>query len=294
MQHSVSRPEWGTVAKDKDAGTPDNSERGLEQILIDLDMIVNQTRIDGSELGIFPSMYRSVTFEIREAIHSGFFDDADAMEYLAVLFADRYLNAFRQWRNAQTIRDSWRVAFEAATDGRRRMIAQHLLAGMNAHINLDLGIVAAEVAGDQPEDLYVDFLRVNLILFRTLNGLQECLGSVSNRMAWVDKLGGTLDERMMRMAIRDARNGAWDLALGLIRNPFGSEEIIQQRDQQTADLGIAILGGALPIRMLSHFVARSEPADIRGVLDAFSDNTIDLDAVEAVVQLEAGARRRES
>jgi len=111
-----------------------------------LDVIIASARRDRSPIGIFPSMYRSVTAEIRDAIHGGFFDDRIAMRRLAVMFAGRYLDAYEQWISGGRPRVAWQIAFEAATDGRRRMIAQHLLAGMNAHINLDLGIVAAAVA----------------------------------------------------------------------------------------------------------------------------------------------------
>ena len=42
---------------------------------------------------------------------------------------------------------------------------QHLLMGMNAHINLDLGIAASEVAGGNSiHDLKSDFMKVNDIL----------------------------------------------------------------------------------------------------------------------------------
>lgn len=273
--------------------TRDRPRRWLDTTLGELDAIIDETRRGHSQLGVFPSMYRSVTAEIRDAVRSDFFDDGKAMEDLAVTFADRYLDAYRRWSNADTTTDSWKIAFEAATDGRRRMIAQHLLAGMNAHINLDLGIVAADIAGNEPERLHTDFLRVNQILFQKLNGLQEALGSVSTRMAWIDRLGGTLDERLMKLSIKDARDRAWDLALDLIENPENSNAIIETRDQETADLSHTILGGVLPVRALSWFVAGSEPADVTAVLDAFAEKPIDLDAVEAAVSAEAGIRRGE-
>ena len=291
----VQRSLIGAIVVEEDgAGMPDDSPRTLEQTLLALDEIIDRTRAERSELGIFPSMYRSVTAEIRDAIGSDFFDDGTAMEALAVKFADRYLIAFQRWSRGRTTRDSWRIAFEAATDGRRRMVAQHLLAGMNAHINLDLGIVAADVAGDQPERFYEDFLRVNEILFQKLDGLQGCLGSVSNRMTWMDRLGGSLDERLMKMVIKEARDGAWDLALDLIANPAESESIIEARDRHTADLGLTILGGALPIRVVSQFVARSEPRNVRSVLDAFSERTVDFDGIEEVIRGDVDRRGQQA
>jgi hypothetical protein len=255
----------------------------LDGTLEQLDVIIAAAHSHRSPIGIFPAMYRSVTADIRDAVRGGFFADNTTMEHLAVVFADRYLDALALWTKGESATRSWMVAFDAATDGSRRMIVQHLLAGMNAHINLDLGIVAAEVSGSDPEGAYRDFLRVNEILFQKLNGLQDILGSVSSRMAWVDRLGGRLDERLMTFAIKDARDDAWDLAESLMADPDHAERLIEERDIRTAELGATIVGGAMPVRAVSRFVARSEPADVRDVVTAFSQGGIDLDEVEAAV-----------
>jgi len=271
---------------------PDGQQRGLDITLEQLDVIIAAAHSHHSPIGIFPAMYRSVTAEIRDAVHGGFFANNTTMEHLAVVFADRYLDALALWTKGERPTRSWMVAFEAATDGRRRMIVQHLLAGMNAHINLDLGIVAAQVSGDDPDHVYADFLRVNQILFQKLNGLQDMLGTVSGRMAWIDRLGGRLDERLMTLAIKDARDDAWDLAQNLVAEPEHTDRLIEERDMKTAELGATIVGGAMPVRVVSRFVARSEPTDVRDVIEAFAQSSIDLDEVEAVVtsQLDESAR----
>ena len=56
------------------------------------------------------------------------------------------------------------MAFEAATRW-RPIILQHLLLGMNAHINLDLGIAAATVAPREALPSFQhDFDEINVIL----------------------------------------------------------------------------------------------------------------------------------
>jgi len=258
--------------------------RQLDDVLADLDAVVELAYREHTALGIFPAMYRSVTAAIHDAVEADFFDHSPKIERLAVTFADRYLDAYGDLTAGRTPTMCWDVAFRAAMDGRRRMIAQHLFAGMNAHINLDLGIVTAIVAGTTPEELYPDFLRVNHILFAKVNGLQDCLGSVSPRMAWIDRLGGRLDERLMRVTIREARDRAWDLALALLEDPARSRETIANRDRDTARLGRTILGGRLHVRLLARFVAATEPVDVRPVIEAFRDRTIDLDTVEDAVR----------
>ena len=271
------------MTKDLGNGSSRDQPRDLDATLDQLDLIIAVAHSHRSPIGIFPAMYRSVTAEIRDAVHGGFFANNTTMEHLAVVFADRYLDAIALWTKGERPTRSWTIAFEAATDGKRRMIVQHLLAGMNAHINLDLGIVAAEVSGDDPEGTHKDFLRVNEILFQELNGLQDTLGSVSSRMAWVDKLGWRLDERLMTLVIKDARDDAWDLAEALMADPASADRLIDERDLATAQLGETIVGGAMPVRAVSRFMARSEPRDVRDVIGAFSQSTVDLDEVEAAV-----------
>jgi hypothetical protein len=260
------------------------NEWSLEDTLAEFDAIIERAWRERSALGIFPSMYRSVTADIRDAVRSGFFDDGAALEHLSVVFADRYFDAFGDLVEGRRPSESWDVAFQAATDGKRRMIAQHLLAGMNAHIHLDLGIVTAEIAGDRPEELYTDFLRVNFLLFAKVDGLQDYLNSVSPAMAWLDRLTGAFDEYLTKIAIGNARDRAWSLAVELINEPDDATAIIARRDRQTADLGRVILGKRLRVRPLSWLIARTEPSDVRHVLDAFLERPVDLEAVERAVQ----------
>jgi hypothetical protein len=60
--------------------------------------------------------------------------------------------------------------------------------------------------------VYGDFVRVNEILFRMLDDLQGALGVVSPRLRQLDRLGVGVDEWMMRMSIRTARDLAWRFA----------------------------------------------------------------------------------
>ncbi len=266
------------------------SAQGLDDTLTEFDTVVDRAWSERSALGIFPSMYRAVTIDIREGVRTGFFEDSAAIEELSVIFADRYFDAFADRIAGRQPSLSWQVAFGAATGGRRRMILQHLLAGMNAHINLDLGISTAEIAGDRPDRLHADFLRVNSILFQKVNGLQAYLNRVSPTMLWFDWLGGFLDEWAMRFAIGLARDRAWDLAMELVAHPDQGDAIVARRDRQTAQMGRVILGEQLPVRPVSWLITIHEPEDVRPVLESFLERPVDLERVEAAVQAERSAR----
>ena len=244
--------------------------RRLDSVIDDLGTIVDSARREQSEIGIFPAMYRLVTMAIGRAIAAEHFDDPVTMERLAVVFADRYLDAYRAWSTGSQPTESWLVTFEAAADRRRRTAAQHLLAGMNAHINLDLGVAAWEVCDGDPAALRADFYRVNDILFDRLDANQAALASVSRRVAFLDRIGGRLDERAMSMAISEARDRAWDLTLALGDDPARVAHLVDERDRATADIGRTILGDSLGVRAMSFLVARSEGVEVADVIEGFT------------------------
>jgi hypothetical protein len=262
----------------------DGHRRGLDDVISDLDVVIERAIQDRSELGIFPAMYRAVTTGVQEAVRVGFFEHNNTMEQLSIVFADRYLDAYTAMRNGCPVTEAWRIAFAAAMEGKRRMVVQHLLSGMTAHINLDLGIATASVAPDDPDAMYVDFFRVNQMLYEQVNGYQQMLNSVSSRMGWIDKVGGPLDERLAKIGIGGARERAWRLGIDLVEHPDRRDEIIAARDAETARLERLILEGVLPIRTISWVISRSEPSDVRKVIAAFVEPSVDLDAIEATVQ----------
>ena len=242
----------------------------LDSSLDALDSIIATCRADRSVIGVFPAMYRAVTASIQDGLRTGFFEDGEMLEVLAVTFADRYLVAYEQRCHGERPTESWAVAFDAAVDGRRRTVAQHLLAGMNAHISLDLGIVTAAVPSPDLDVLHRDYLKVNDILFARLDNLQGQMGTVSPRMAITDRFGGRFDEYLMRTAIHEARDRAWQLSLDLRTRPGDRAQIIENRDVETADLSRHILGRSAWVRFAGRLLAHGEPSDVRDVIDAFA------------------------
>ncbi len=93
---------------------------------------------------MFAALYRQTTRTIGARVAAGHFDDADRMGLLVTAFAARYTGPVEAWLAGGTVPRCWRGAFEAAASG-EHVILQHLLMGLNAHINLDLGVAAARV-----------------------------------------------------------------------------------------------------------------------------------------------------
>ena len=187
----------------------------IDDVIARLGQIVEDSLARGSRLGYFPAMYQQVTAKVKAGIAGGRFEDGPRMERLDVVFAQRYLDAYDDARASRPVTGSWRLAFASAERG--DLIAlQHLLLGMNAHIGLDLGVAAAQVApGDALPGLRRDFDEINLVLLEMLGGVQKQLGSVSPSLRLLDALSGRSDAEVAAFGLVTARNLAWNNAVAL-------------------------------------------------------------------------------
>lgn len=184
----------------------------IDEVIARLDAIIDRAIIERDRLGFFAVLYRTVTAAVKHGIAAGRFEDGPRMERLDVVFANRYLAAFDAHRNGGTPTRSWRVAF-AAGSSRRAVIMQHLLLGMNAHINLDLAIAASEVCpGPAITALESDFNEINVVLAALETDVEREVCSLS---PWIDRLDH-IDPRVGRVvanfSIDRARACSWQAA----------------------------------------------------------------------------------
>ncbi|HVF14381.1 MAG TPA: DUF5995 family protein, partial [Acidimicrobiales bacterium] len=161
------------------------------------------------------AMYRQVTTTVGREVEAGAFDDDERMARFVAMFAGRYLDAVALWDAGGQPTRSWRAAFRAAERG-DRVIIQHVLLGMNAHINLDLAIVAADMCpGDSIVELKDDFGRINDVLQRAMVPLQESIGRFSPLLHVLWAVGGDVDDEVLNFSIRVARAESWQQAVTL-------------------------------------------------------------------------------
>jgi len=157
----------------------------IHEVISRLDDIAQQAFIERDRVGFFAVVYRAVTAAVQRGIAEGRFEDGPRMERLDVVFANRYLAAVHAHRTGETPTNSWRVAF-AMAPSHRAVILQHLLLAMNAHINLDLAIAAAEVCpGNAIAGLERDFNEINTVLSSLETGVEREVCSLS---PWIDRL----------------------------------------------------------------------------------------------------------
>lgn len=187
----------------------------IDEVILALTAILQTCEAGRSRLGYFPALYRRVTERVKAAIGAGQFEDGARMERLDVVFANRYLAAWDEWRAKLPMTACWRVAFEASLRW-RPVILQHLLSGMNAHINLDLAIAAATVCpGAQIQSLERDFNQINQILADLVDPVEAELAGVSPWIGLVETFGGHAEGKVVNFGIRAARDLAWTNALRL-------------------------------------------------------------------------------
>ena len=121
---------------------------------------------------------------------------------------------------------------------------QHLLAGMNAHIGLDLGIAAATICpGSGIESLHNDFNKINTILAGLVNTVESELADMWPILKPIDWLVGKLDEQIAIFSMDIAREAAWNVALQYapLQTHPQQENFIIARDAKVAAFGKKII-----------------------------------------------------
>ncbi len=209
----------------------------IDQVLAQLGAIIDWSVARQSRLGYFPALYRKVTLQVQEGISEGVFDDGDRMEHLDVIFANRYLKAFDQYLDGADPTSAWDFAFKVS--GRWwPIVLQHLLLGMNAHINLDLGIAAARtVKADSLPGLQGDFNKINQVLASLVGGVQEELERIWAPYRILNRALGRVDSAIINFSMEKARDQAWSTALRL--GPLNQAD--QEREITRLDAKVVLL-----------------------------------------------------
>ena len=206
----------------------------IDAVIVELDTIIAASIQQGDYLAVFAYVYRRTTAEIKRAIFAGDFEDNARMEKFDVVFANRYIKAYREFASGQATSACWQVAFESKEDP--LTILQHLFMGMNAHISFDLGVAAADFApGDQLALIKNDFMKVNQILADLVEEMQGYISKISGALFLLDWVGGKKDEKIAGFGIRGARQVAWMMArqLAVLKDEERTAKI-KQFDQDVA------------------------------------------------------------
>jgi len=245
----------------------------IDEVLAQLDKIVEHAVGSNDYLFAFAFVYRKTTQKVKDAIESGRFEDNKRMETMDVIFANLYIRAYYDFQIQKSIPKSWAFAFNLGNE--QLALIQHILLGMNAHINLDLAVAAAEVApGKNIIDLKKDFMTINEILAELTNTMQKNLGKVSIMLKVLDIFGFRSDEKIINFSIKKARDFAWinALELALIDGDIQKARIVEI-DTRVLELSKMIKNP--PGKFLSlvvKFIAMFEAKNLVKIKNRFMDS----------------------
>jgi hypothetical protein len=242
--------------------------KSIDEVLEKLDLIILDSINDNSYLGIFAYVYRRTTAQIKEAIIDKKFEDDARMELMDVKFANRYIDAYYHFKENGTISRSWLIPFQSGHE--KLTIMQHLLLGMNAHINLDLGIAAAEIApGSAIEGIKNDFMKVNDILESLTQEMQSRVSRISFLMILLDIAGEKNDEVIMNFSIVKAREQAWEFARKLaVMDEQGRKLLINEVDTIISTLaGIIKHPPTIILKFVIKFISFFEMKDVNTIVN---------------------------
>lgn len=246
----------------------------IAEVITRLDEIVKTAQLEGSRTGYFAALYKKVTVAVAEKIRQNGFEDNARMERLDVVFANRYLDAFEQYKNGLPCSASWQLAFEAAKS-RRYMVIEHLVAGMNAHIGLDLGIAAATVApGSQVNGLQSDFNKINDVLNGLVEEVKADLYAIWPLSKYITKLNtGKLENAVAGFSMITARDAAWKTALAYapLETDADRQAYITGRDAKVAAFGKKILYPGFLLRSLRFLFRLFEFGSVAGKIKRLND-----------------------
>jgi len=250
----------------------------IDDIITSLENIIAECTATNNRLGYFAALYLKVTKSVKDGIASGQFQDGPRMEQLDVVFASRYLTAYDQWKKHQQPTASWAVAFEQAEKS-SVLVLQHLLLGMNAHINLDLGIAAVEVCGQQPiATLQQDFDDINSIISALTNQVLFELGQVSPLLSLLGLHATNYNSALIQFSISNARDGAWCFAEDLIQKQGDDyTQCIAQRDSTIKQLAQSLVHATGFMRLtiwLIHLFEWKRPSAIIQALNVYEKRKI--------------------
>ncbi|MEL1255145.1 DUF5995 family protein [Flavobacterium sp. DGU38] len=165
----------------------------IDEVIVLLDEIIEISKQEQSALGLFTALYREVTLKVKEGIQNGSFQNGERMEKLDVIFANRYLKAYYQYKAKQKASECWEFSFQQA-ETFWPIVVQHLLLGINAHVNLDLGIASAEVStAENIKDLESDFNQINIILSNLVEHVEKCLIKIWPTLTFLLKFSGKIE-----------------------------------------------------------------------------------------------------
>lgn len=247
----------------------------ITDVVLELDQIIAHCAATKNKAGYFAALYKSMTIAVKQGINNNVFENGQRMEHLDINFAKRYIDAFYAYNEGVSCSASWKLAFDSCkNDG--LIVMQHLLLGINTHINLDLAIAAALTSpGNAITDLQHDFNKINDVISSLVNDVQEVLCDIWLPMRMLTKIANGRQEAVLNFSIDKARAVSWANAFALAEIMTEQQAAyIQQMDATVQQIGMGISSpGMLAIATLKAIRA-TEYDDVARIINLIDTTTV--------------------
>ena len=177
---------------------------------------LDELRQAGDARAAFHATYLRTTRAVADALRAGAFLDGGWVERWDVAFARLYLDALDAARRGDPVPRPWAVAFAAAAGHRSLPALQHVLLGMNAHINYDLPqallAVISDAEFDDPALLArreADHRKIDEVLSARVRAEDAELRELATARSWRDDVLQPLNRAATRRFLRESRAKVW-------------------------------------------------------------------------------------
>ena len=226
-----------------------------EKLLDRMHTLITGWEQDRDQRAIFLSCYVQMTANMFQAIDRGEFHDPAWVSNLVHHFADFYFDALEAYNSGlKPTPGPWLATFDAAQNPRLHVL-QHLVLGINAHINYDLCFAIEDALRTEWSSLdasmrqqrYEDHCHVNQVIASTLDAVQDTVVErYSPGMDLVDRLLGRLDEKLMSQMIQSWRGEVWKQAVHLVEgDAFERQKVSEEIESRTTNRAKVLLGPKL-------------------------------------------------
>ena len=216
------------------------AEQNIQGVINALEEIVTNSK--NGRKAWFAAVYLHMTKAVAKGISEGYFEDAARMEKLDVNFANRYLDAMQSSADNKPASRCWQKSFDAA-ETNSYVVLQHILLGMNAHINYDLALAAAATSpGEDIHHLASDFRKINDLIATLAGDIQERLSKLWWPLRMLSKLTKGKEQAVLNFSVLKAREASWASAValaGITHKPY--DDYCETLDIAVAEIGRRIL-----------------------------------------------------
>jgi hypothetical protein len=234
----------------------------------DLQALIDWSRRHQSRMGYFAALYHHVGIAVDQAVAEGKFAHPDELLRLKEGFLARYATAFVAFRDGAPATAPWETSFRAAAT-RNLCVLQHLLLGINAHINYDLPIaVSTAVAPAELESFRGDFEYMNAILASLVNDMAADLALVFRPLGVINRLFRREDKLLVETVMGGLRESAWRHALRLsTASPAERDAVVAELAREAGGYACVVTERHTPVRLVMRAIAWCERGTVAQIID---------------------------